>query len=250
MGFPESTLAASHTGLGELRHVAVTRSTNTDLADEAKNGGANPAVLVADHQTHGRGRLERTWHDQGGSLLASVRMPIDPIGAGQAMMAVAASIRQVLDVHTTAHIRVKWPNDLVISTPDGQRKLAGVLAELVIGSPSVLVVGFGINLTSIEAQPDATSMLECGADVGRDRLLAEILTAIGQHLGDPAVVHRDLRAHSATIGYRVRVELPGGRFVAGEATDLDSDGRLLVEDEVGVTHSISAGDAIRLRPEA
>ncbi len=249
MGFPESILAASHTGLGELRHVAVTRSTNTDLAEEAKSGRTESAVLVADHQTQGRGRLDRIWHDQGGSLLVSLRMPVDPVGAGRAMMAVAAALRQVVDAHTSADVQVKWPNDLVVATPLGLRKLAGVLAELVIGSPSALVVGFGINLTSIEAQPDSTSMLECGADIERDRLLSEILTTIGQYSGDPEAAHRELRAHSATIGVRVRVDLPGGRFVTGAATDLDSDGHLLVEDDAGVTHLISAGDVIQLRPE-
>ncbi len=250
MGFPESRLAASRAGLAELRHVELTGSTNADLVAEARGGRADPVVLVADHQTAGRGRLDREWFDAGGALLVSFRFAARPEKAHEVMAAVAAAVRFGTAGQIRARVLVKWPNDLVVMSGGAMRKLAGLLAEWVDGPPSVVVVGVGLNVAAVDTDPPAASMEELGATVGRDRLLARIIDALPERLADPGLVRREIVAHSATVGRRVTIELPGPTRLVGRATELDREGRLVVVDDAGTRHVVSVGDVVRLRPAA
>ncbi len=239
-------------GWGPLRHVAETGSTNADLVAEARGGLTGPAVLIADHQTQGRGRLDRRWVDvPGASLLVSVRVPVSPDVAALVGPAAALAVRRaVAGVCPGAGVGVKWPNDLV--TPDG-RKLAGVLAEYVAGAAACVVVGVGVNIAAVGPAPDAVCLGELG--VGGDRtavrdavaaaFLAELarLVAAGP---DPIGVRAGLLAHSATVGRRVRVELPGGSDLVGWAVDLAPDGSLVIDDGMG-RHRVTVGDVAHLR---
>ena len=95
-GLARSAAAARQAGLGRLRHVARTGSTNADLVAEAHRGRTGPAVLVADHQTAGRGRLQRRWSDAGAqsgreSLLVSVRLAATAAQAHDRVTAVSAA---------------------------------------------------------------------------------------------------------------------------------------------------------------
>ena len=154
---------------------------------------------------------------------------------------------------------LKWPNDVLV----GERKLAGILAEQ---SPdgSAVVIGIGLNVaTPADALPvspaglPATSLLVEGASVSRAALLLEILRQFDSwytaFLADPDPVRTGLldayRPLCVTLGQRVRVELPVGRFVSGTATDVDHDGRLLVAANPGEPPTaISAGDVVHVRP--
>jgi BirA family transcriptional regulator, biotin operon repressor / biotin---[acetyl-CoA-carboxylase] ligase len=154
---------------------------------------------------------------------------------------------------------LKWPNDVLV----GDRKLAGILAEQ---SPagSAVVVGIGVNVaTPAEALPvspaglPATSLLIEGATVSREDLLLGILGQLERWYvafrADPDPARTGLlaayRELCATLGRTVRVELPGGRVLAGVATDIDTDGRLLVSDDVdgGSLTPVSAGDVVHVR---
>jgi BirA family transcriptional regulator, biotin operon repressor / biotin---[acetyl-CoA-carboxylase] ligase len=154
---------------------------------------------------------------------------------------------------------LKWPNDVLV----GERKLAGILAEQ---SPdgSAVVIGIGLNVaTPADALPvspaglPATSLLVEGASVSRAALLLEILRQFESwytaFMADPDPARTGLldayRPLCVTLGQRVRVELPVGRFVSGTATGVDHDGRLLVADNPGEPPTaISAGDVIHVRP--
>ncbi|TDC59857.1 biotin--[acetyl-CoA-carboxylase] ligase, partial [Actinomadura sp. GC306] len=148
--------------------------------------------------------------------------------------------------------RLKWPNDVLV----GDRKLAGILAEKVDGG---LVIGVGLNVGLREAElpvETATSLAIEGAPLSdRAPLLRAILrefatwylewTALG---GDPEssglrTAYKDL---CATLGRRVRVELPGGRTLAGTARDVDGAGRLVVAG-TGGDNAVSAGDVVHVR---
>lgn len=97
---PQSLLAARKTGLTPLRHVCSTGSTNDDLVGEAHNGFRHTCVLVADHQTAGKGRLGRRWLDAGettGSLLASFRFPSPLDEAVHKVAAVSAAALSVVE---------------------------------------------------------------------------------------------------------------------------------------------------------
>jgi BirA family transcriptional regulator, biotin operon repressor / biotin---[acetyl-CoA-carboxylase] ligase len=238
--------------------VRQTGSTNTDLLARAASGAAEGLVLAAETQDAGRGRLGRSWVTPPGTALAfSVLLRPSAVPAARrgwlpliAGISAAAATRAVSGVDA----RLKWPNDVLI----GDRKLAGILAE---ATGDAVVIGIGMNvLTSpgdLPAGPGGlrpTSLLASGAPVPREAVLTEILRALGERYArfranpDPGrsgllAEYRDL---SATIGQDVRVELPGTAILAGQATGIDGDGRLLVTAD-GKEHAIAAGDVTHLR---
>ncbi len=248
MGFPESTLAAGRAGFSELRHVAVTGSTNRDLADGSRAGEFDPVVLVTDHQTAGRGRLGRDWHDAGGSLLVSFRFEATAATAHRVVAAVAASSRRALAGFMRDDPMFKWPNDLVVLREGAPHKLAGVLAEWIDTARPVVVVGVGINIDPVATDQPSWSVAESGGTVDADHLLATIIHGIPPRLRNPALVLEEMLAHHATIGSRVGVQLTGGGTLVGMATALGPDGHLVVVDDTGDRHEVSTGDVTSLRP--
>jgi len=248
MGFAESRLAAARAGFVEFRHVEVTGSTNTDLVVEAREGKIAQVLLVADHQSAGRGRLDRRWLDAPGTLLVSFRFAAGPDTAHLVVAAVAAAARGVAERIMAEPVLVKWPNDLVLMRGDVTLKLAGVLAEVVDGAAPVVVVGLGLNIAAVDTAVPSASFGSVARSTSRDRVLAGIIEALPPRLDDPGMVRRETIAKSATIGRRVAAELPGGERLVGQATGLDSDGRLMLTCDDGSSHVVSAGDVIHLRP--
>lgn len=228
--------------------VAATGSTNTDLLAAAQSGAADRSVLAAAHQTAGRGRLDRTWTaPPGANLLVSILLRDVPPAVHEPIQRVALAAARAARSLTGADVALKWPNDLLI----GDRKLAGVLSQ---GgrSPSAaasrsgidhVVVGIGINVGW--APPEAARLADAprGAGLHPLTLLRELLVAFDAL---PPRVHDDYRSALATIGRRVRVELPGDRVVEGEAVDVERDGRLVVRAD-GSVHRFDVGDVVHLR---
>ena len=252
---PLSSAAALRAGLGPLLHTASTGSTNDDLASGARRDDRTPAVLVADHQTAGKGRLGRRWVDAAGtgspeaSLLVSFRLPstvseASDCAAAVSAAALVAAARALGD--SAAEVRAKWPNDLLLEGPGAAGKLAGVLSEIVDGEPPVVVVGLGLNVAAAPPEPGAVSLAQAGAGTSRDEVLAWLLDALGRYLAGPARARGELRAASATIGRRVRVELADGSSVEGIAEDIDALGRLVVTSG-NRNVPIDAGDVFHLR---
>jgi BirA family biotin operon repressor/biotin-[acetyl-CoA-carboxylase] ligase len=208
----------------DVRWFAEVDSTNRVAAQMARAGAADGLVVGADHQTAGRGRRGRIWESRPGSalLVSVVLRPAPALVTLAAGLAAAEACEAVAAVRTT----LKWPNDVQV----GGTKVGGILSELVDGAA---VVGLGLNLGW--APPGAACL---GPGVGRDALLLAYLHA----LEDPADVLDRYRARCATIGRRVRVDLPAST-VEGVAEAVDEDGRLVV-DGVAVT----AGDVVHLRP--
>ena len=221
-----------------VRWVSETGSTNADLLVAGAAGAPDRTVLAADHQTAGRGRLDRRWEaPPGANLLVSILLRDVPAQAHLLTQRVA--LAAVLACHTAAGVEVmlKWPNDLLL---DGA-KLAGILAQ---GGASTdgpfVVVGLGLNVGW--APPDAARL---GDRTNPRALLRALLESFD---GLPVDITGPYRANLSTIGQLVRVELPGGKFVTGRALDVEPDGRLAVLDDCAVTHRIDTGDVVHLRP--
>ena len=259
------------TVFGPVRFVGGTGSTNADLLAAARVGAPAGSVLVADHQTAGRGRHGRSWvAPHGSALLASVllRPRWAPEQVALLSPATALAVRDACAGHG-APVRLKWPNDVVATVPAaGEAKLAGVLAELdSSGGPPAVVVGFGVNLRShaglapaVEAagsageaaplQPVALDALLSGVP-DRNELLVAVLLGLDawyRRLGEPRGASHlvdELRRYSCTVGRWVRVRTPGGT-VEGRAADLSRDGHLVVATAAGAV-TVSAGDCSHLR---
>jgi BirA family transcriptional regulator, biotin operon repressor / biotin---[acetyl-CoA-carboxylase] ligase len=127
-------------------------STNTELMRRFKAGRPEPTLLVAEHQSAGRGRLGRIWQSQRvSSLTFSLGLPLAPADWSGLSLAVGISLAESLDPARAAdfHIGLKWPNDLWLCTPGTERKLAGILVETASGDGMRhVVIGVGINIST------------------------------------------------------------------------------------------------------
>ncbi|MGW6281862.1 biotin--[acetyl-CoA-carboxylase] ligase [Kribbella sp. NPDC055071] len=232
-----------------------TPSTNAVVAAAAAEGAAEGLVVAAEYQSSGRGRLGRTWTTPPRSaVLMSALLRPTAVSASRwpwlgllVPLAVAAAVRRVAEIPAL----VKWPNDVLVE----DRKLAGILLERIDGPAAV--VGIGLNVTLREAErphPAATSLaLEKAATTDRATVTAAILRELATRYqtwvdsnGDPATILPEYRTLSATLGNKVRVELPDNTFLEGTATDLADDGRLIIETPNG-PRPLAAGDVTHLR---
>lgn len=239
----------------EVDHRSRVDSTNAIAAQGVVAGAPAGRVVVADHQSAGRGRLDRRWEDvAGGSLLCSMTVALPPRRATLvplvAGLATADAARRA-----GAGLRLKWPNDLV---DDDDRKAGGILVERHDGPAGPqLVVGVGVNLDwrgvpRTDESAGWMSLAElAGADVDRWGVLADLLrgldTWLREVLRSPDVVVRACAEACATIGRHVQVHLPDGARVEGRATRLTADGALVVEAADG-SLTVSAGDVVHVRP--
>lgn len=275
----------NRTRFHDVRTVPETGSTNADLLAAAAEGAAEGVVLVTDHQTAGRGRQSRSWHDEPGtSLLVSVLLrpslrlaPLLPLLSG---VAAVEAVNSVLD-DGVAGPGLKWPND-VLAPSLGERKLAGILAESAttaagsttatattstaagsVSSPSpdgagtiVVVVGMGMNLrwgrpppTQIRSRAATVAEL-AGRDVARDDVLRSYLRCLEYWLQRVEVEGREVllngyRAHCLTIGRTVRFATGSAEYV-GRAVDVSSTGTLLMDTADHGRVELHAGDAHHL----
>ncbi|MFI8322362.1 biotin--[acetyl-CoA-carboxylase] ligase [Streptomyces sp. NPDC085529] len=240
--------------------VPSTGSTNSDLAARA-GGLSEGAVLVAEEQTAGRGRLDRTWSAPARSglflsVLLKPEVPAHRLGWLPLLTGVAAATGLVKAAGVD--VSLKWPNDLLVTVDGEERKAGGILAERA-GEDGV-VVGLGLNV-SLRADelpvPTAGSLLLADAvSTDRDTLLRAVLRSLADWYGawtradgDPGAsgIQAAYEAQCSTLGRRIRADLPGERMLEGEATGVDGDGRLVVATEGGGTEAVGAGDIVHLR---
>ncbi|MBA3310443.1 MAG: biotin--[acetyl-CoA-carboxylase] ligase [Nocardioidaceae bacterium] len=246
----------------DVEVVAEAESTNALLAQRAVSGAGSGLVLIAEHQTAGRGRLDRTWTapPRSGLTMSALVRPHDvevtqwpwlPLLAG---LAVAAAVRR----EARLPAKVKWPNDVLV----GDRKLAGVLVGRVEAGdlPPAAVIGMGLNVSQRESElpaPSATSLLVEDAATGDRSLLARAILRALQGLvttwqlhggGTGSELHAAYVDACATVGQRVSVQVCAGEPIRGTAVGVDGGGRLLVQTHDGQV-ALAAGDVMHVRPQ-
>lgn len=237
------------TRLGRVHeHHASLASTNDRALAWLSERALDGALVTADAQTAGRGRLGRRWSSPPGrDVYASVivRPGVAPTGFGSVSLAVAVGLREGLislfGESLASKLALKWPNDLLL---DG-RKLAGILCESRWRGHEVeLVIGFGINVhrERDEFEPElrarATSLaLELAPEHrrGRAAILAAVLTELERNLdrffaepGGFAAIRSRYEPHCLVIGQTIEVAEPSGRRFMAIAEGLDHDGALRV----------------------
>jgi len=232
-----------------VQRVAETGSTNTDLFSDAQQGAQHHTALMADNQTAGRGRLDRTWEAQSGAnLLVSLlfRKPHSDVSLCQRIVAVSAvrACRKFItnDQKVGSPIELKWPNDLLLH----EKKFGGMLSVADVDQ-TFIVVGIGINISWAPDYAAKLKDLTLSQSVEPVDLLRALLEQIDvvEKLSSQQL-HGVYVDFLSTLNKLVRVELANGQFIAGRATELDPSGRLVIEAN-GQKHLIDTGDVVHLR---
>jgi BirA family biotin operon repressor/biotin-[acetyl-CoA-carboxylase] ligase len=272
-----------HNGpFARLDVVDSTGSTNEDLlaaAARPESPAAHLSVLIAEHQTAGRGRLGRIWQAAPRTaILASVlvRPPAQPPFPVTLLPLVAGlATARALDRVLPARSRLVWPNDVVLPAPARDtdqpgwgrwRKVAGILAQATPPVPggvarphrAGIVLGVGINVTHLPDDPPipwATSLCAAGAKTcDRTELTAGLLASIAQlygawESGEPTL-RPAVEARCVSVGQDLAVALPGGSRLAGRGLRLDDDGALVLAQPGQRESRVEAGQVRSSRCEA
>ena len=210
-------------------------STNAEIKNFLDDGDF--VALITDHQTQGRGRLDRTWVTKPGESIAlSLAFPwsseAQERSGSWVPLLVGATLVRVLHRHGLGEASLKWPNDVVV----GQKKLAGILCEWV--PDGCMIVGVGLNVDFPTDEPPSPRATALGHHVSVtdglvDSLLAELVGALGVGLEglrteSPEATAAGVSAVLDTLGRSVEVQEPSGETWRGVAQGLDESGHLLV----------------------
>ena len=242
-------------------------STN-DRARELAADGDRDVVVVADEQTGGRGRLERSWDSPPGGIWASTVLDPSLPAAHIPLVTLAAGVA-VVDACRAVGVdaTLKWPNDVLVgdaadsergsvdegddaADDRGGRKLSGILTEMEGEADRVswLLVGIGLNANIAgDALPaGATSLQEQVGPIDRRAVLQTILESLSTLVAEPDTIIERWRAYSSTLGRTVRDNM-GREEIEGEAIDIQFPGALVVDTDSG-EQIVHAGDCEHLRP--
>lgn len=248
---------AQRLGLPPALFFEVTASTNDEALRLAEAGAPDETLVVADHQTHGRGRMGRSWITRKGSALAfslvlrlrpqeGERLGLfSPLGA----MSVASALEEL-----GLQPQVKWPNDVLLN----RKKVCGILAEASwMGEQlTALVVGIGVNVAPSAVPPDevliypAISVEEVtGHPVDRLAVLEAILLAFRRWRSELGSDHfiKAWQERLAFLKEEVVVQPPGQSSLRGRLLGVDEEGSLRLQLAGGEEIRLAAGD-IKLRP--
>ena len=235
-------------------------STNNTAFTLALNGAPEGSVVVADHQTRGKGRLKRVWQSPPKcNLYTSIilRPDILPVFAPQITLMSGVAVAELLSEHYSMPATLKWPNDVQIKG----KKICGILTEMkVAGDHKVefVIVGIGVNVNMRKEHFDepfreeSTSMKE---EAGRDISLLDFTVQLYHHLEHWyniwiergfAPVRETWLQYSSMSGKRIRMVLHD-HVQEGDMLGIDEYGSLLLRDETGVVKKMMAGDASVLK---
>ncbi len=245
---PVALIGPKNTRFSNIRIVDETGSTNSDLLNAEENG-SGARVLIAKHQSAGRGRSERTWQDiPGNSLLISVADQYLQDKVHLLPMVAGLTILNMFERLCEYQFDLKWPNDVLYQ----RRKIAGILVEAKTRADKTqAVIGCGINLKgkpSPELMETATTFsqvcdLELSVVQAANYFLIELESQLQQlqNRSETDLVD-SYRSRCSTIGAEVQVDTSSG-VVSGIAQDIGLKGQLLVKTSSGSTIEVFSGDA-------
>ena len=238
--------------INEVRYLPECGSTNAYVKEHFEEFGPVAAVYTQ-NQTAGRGRLGRSWVNAEGKALYYTVAIKEPLAQPATLPLLASlAVRRQLQLRYSVDCQIKWPNDLLLNG----KKLVGILCESVSYGYQQqgrgILCGIGINLAQPQSYFDAadlphgTSLALQGAvvDLATDPAwLAEGLTDFGFDRNlytfardGFAPFREEYKAACINLGRRVTFDLPDGSQGAGEAVDVDAEGRLVVRTDAGEQH--------------
>lgn len=237
----------------------VTESTNSVALDAGRKGAVSGTVVVADTQTGGRGRLNRTWLSLPGmGLYFSIilRPRLAPEHLPKVTLAAGLALSKVVEAEYSLSPQIKWPNDLLL---DG-RKFGGILTETepVAGLDSsystLVIVGVGLNLSKPEGgfpsdiKERATALsLHTSREISSEILLETCVAAVEKELqrlekGEFPEILQEWMQRDACKDKVLTWVTPQGKEVTGVSLGPDPDGSLRIKDQAGDIHTVLSGD--------
>jgi BirA family biotin operon repressor/biotin-[acetyl-CoA-carboxylase] ligase len=240
------------TNEGDLAQV---RRSSESLAFGRRSADHQPCLLIAEHQTQGRGRQGRAWQSApGASLTFSIAMPLAPVDWAGFSLAVGVALADALDpARVAAHARssgwigIKWPNDLWLMPPDGDtgegRKFGGLLVETVAaGSSRMVVVGIGLNvLPMVLDRSQSASGFACLQEIDPQANAPAVMAQVAAPLVE--ALQRFEREGFAAFADRFAArDILLGRAVHAGASDQDNASHF-----DGVAEGVSGNGALRVR---
>ncbi len=264
-------IASTNSALLERARIVVPTSDDTDGAQVRRSveshafgrraADLQPCLLVAEHQTHGRGRQGRIWQaSPGASLTFSLALPLSPPDWSGLSLAVGVALAEALDpAGIGRRIGVKWPNDLWLLDGQGHsRKLGGILIETVAaGSRRLAVIGIGLNVLPMSTA-DTSSGFACVQELDPDVTAPQVLHRVAKPLVD-ALQLFEREGFGAFVGRFAARDILRGRAVhttqadvpEGVAEGISALGALRVRASDGTVHEVTSGEvSVRLAPGA
>jgi len=245
---PDLLLPDEFIGLRQKVYYLKEVSSTMDVAKKLAKRGEE-AIVIAETQTSGRGRLGRRWHSQKGGIYFTIilRPRIGPAHAQIINLMAAVSVARAIRSLFNLEAKLKWPNDVLIRG----KKVCGILAEMEAEMDVIKFVNLGIGINANNPislyEEGATSIKEeLGRDISRKELLMCVLNEIEKRrslLGEEII--SEWKALSSTINKKVRIIMQD-EVVEGEAIDIDTDGALILRTDKGIRRII-AGDCIHLK---
>ncbi len=226
-------------------------------------GDLEPTLLVAEHQTNGRGRMGRSWQGTPGAALSfSLGLPLAPLGWSGLSLAVGLALAQALEPQPAAgapRVALKWPNDLwLMDAPGRGRKLGGVLIETqALGNgadlPRLTVVGVGLNVLPQQLH-ELNHGYACAAELLPDVSAPALLHRVAEPLVRALLAFQTQGFAPLVAAYAARDLLRGQAVTTtqaglpdGLAEGVDADGALLVRRDGDVHRVLSGEVSVRLQ---
>ena len=229
-----------------IHYFRSTPSTMDEALKLAHKGCPDFTVVVAERQTHGRGRMKRTWLSTDGGLYFTVvtRPDIPMMQAGLVNLAAAIDMVDLLRSLYRVDARLKWPNDILVDP----LKLCGILSQMEAEGDRVahLNIGIGLNVNNSPQteEPIATSLQPLlGRQVSRREILSAFLDIFKKRMSsfDPRIVIEQWKSCNVTLGQNVRI-FTIKESVEGTAVDMDSHGGLILQLGDGRRQTVMYGD--------
>ena len=251
----------------QVEHHAVIGSTNDRARELAQAGVPEIALVLADEQSAGRGRQNRSWYTPPGTALAFSLLTRPAIAARHAMrLTMLAGLAAVegIEQATSLRLDLKWPNDVVAMNNDQLtmineqvtlRKVGGILTECTFVGDNIdyAVVGIGLNVNVDFSPPgahaalrdSATSLMHlAGHEIDRWAVLKAVVAAFAdryESIADGDRLREAWAARLINLQRHIRVDL-NGEILRGYAEGVDDDGALLLRTEATQQHRLWSGD--------
>jgi BirA family biotin operon repressor/biotin-[acetyl-CoA-carboxylase] ligase len=225
-----------------------TLTSTNDKAKEFSKKGLSNIVVVADKQTKGRGRFNRTWSSGLGGLYMTIALRENDLDNVKYLTFIAAvSVAKTIRKISGLNAKVKWPNDVLLN----DKKVCGILTETISGKENYALVGIGININQKIFSKNITKIAtSLKIETNKNYNIKNISKTIIKNFDSlynyynkknyNEIIHI-WKKHSHTIGKKIKVKTLKGNYI-GKAVDIDKDCSLISKLKNGKIKKIVEGD--------